>query len=131
MTKDTKLRRTALLSRSYDGIPEMITGRIQGPWVVQAGACDHCPDIRVIIFGGEWSSGGVNIGDQSVTLAGDDWRPLVTEAVTEMRRRTGRPISIDCSLILGVGVGVDVDDVEFEAVAKEAIDILFALASAH
>jgi hypothetical protein len=104
----------------------MITGRLQGPWVVQAGVCEDCPDIRVIIFGGEWSRSGVNTGDQSVTLAGDDWRPLVTEAVTEMRRRTGRPISIYCILILGVGDSVD--DVEFEAVANEAIDILSALA---
>jgi hypothetical protein len=124
MTNNTHLTRTQLLDRSFDGVPEMITGRLQGPWVVRAGACDHCPGIRVTIFGGEWSSSGVNIGDQSVTLAGDDWRPLVTEAVTEMRRRTGRPISVDCTLILGV----DVDDVEFEAVAGEAIDILFALA---
>jgi hypothetical protein len=72
MTKDTKLRRTALLSRSYDGIPEMITGRIQGPWVVQAGACDHCPDIRVIIFGGEWSA--IKVLPSPATTGGH-WSP--------------------------------------------------------
>jgi hypothetical protein len=127
MTKNTYLTRSGLLTRSFDGVSEMITGRLQGPWAVRAGVCEHCPDIRVIIFGGEWSRSGVNIGDQSVTLAGDDWQPLVTEAVTEMQRRTGRPISINCTQILGVGDNVDDD--EFKAVAKEALNILSALAN--
>ena len=36
-------KRTALLDRSFDGVSEMITGRIQGPWVgLGRGACnDH------------------------------------------------------------------------------------------
>ena len=124
-------KRTALLNRSFDGVSEMITGRIQGPWVVRAAACDHCPDIKVIIFGGEWSRSGVNVGDRSVTLAGDDWRPLVAEAVAEMQRRTGRPLSVDCSQFFGVGdFNAGPDDPEYLAFAKESFDILCELAAA-
>ena len=84
------------------------------------------------IFGGEWSRSGVNVGDRSVTLAGDDWRPLVAEAVTEMQRQTGRPLSINCTQFFGVGdfKRPGPDDPEYLAFAKEAFDILCELADA-
>ena len=90
----------------------------------------------MIIQGGKKARSGVNTGDRSDSLAGDDWRPLVVEAVTEMQFRTGRPISIDCTQIYGVAPRVDfesdegVNDSEYEAIADELADILSELAAA-
>ena len=120
-----------------DPDPETVTGQVKGLWVVQARVCGCCSNIQVIIYSGEWARDGINTGNRSVTLAGDDWRPLITEAATEMQRRTGRPISIECCQIYGVAarVDVDLDDLPLDnfthaEIAEEVTDILSELADA-
>ena len=59
---------------------------------------------------------------------------MVAEAVTEMQRRTGRPLSLGCSQFFGVrdvNAGPDdPHDPEYLAFAKEAFDTLCELADA-
>ena len=71
---------------------ETIIGQVKGKWVVHAWVNYYYSAIKVDIHGGKEAREGVDVGDRSVTIAGDDWRPLVTEAVTEMRFRTGLPV---------------------------------------
>ena len=112
-------RRTSLYRR-FNGVPEMVVGRVQGPWVVVAELCEHCGDVKPIIFSSAWSSSGTNIGDHSIARAGDDWRPLLLEVLSEAQRQTGRSISMSCTEVWGF------DDKARLAIAKEAIDLAYS-----
>ena len=125
-----------------DPDPETVTGQVKGLWVVQASICPCCDNIKVSITGREEARSGIYTGNRSVTLASDDWRPLITEAVTEMQRRTGRPLSINCTQTYDVPRRADLtlDDLEalddlvgnfeYAEIAEEATDILSELANA-
>ena len=108
----------------------MVTNNAEGSaWLVVAEICDCCRNVKTEIVGGKFIRGGdANIylsdqyaqNDNKIVRAGNDWRPLVVDAATEMQRRTRRPISPGCTTIL-------VNDYDFHSIAEEAVDILFAL----
>jgi hypothetical protein len=98
-------------------------------WLIQAGVCEGCGNVTAIIIGGA-SAGKLShlASDQHyrsdrVVRAGADWRPLVAEALTEMHRRSRRPISPDCFKIYGVR------DYDFRALAEEVLGLLSELAN--
>jgi hypothetical protein len=113
---------------------ETVIGRVRGPWVVHAWRNYHYSAIQVDITGGREARTGVDVGDRSVTLAGNAWQPLVTEAVAEMQPRTG--LSVKAGIIFGVLPRVDfeadggVDESELEEITEELADILAELADA-
>jgi hypothetical protein len=125
-------------SHPDDPGPETVIGQVKGKWVVHARVNYHFSAIQVVITGGRNARSGVDTYDRSVTIAGDDWRPLITEAVTEMRFRTGLPVSTEvgdfsfCGIMPRFDFESDEghDDSEREEIAEELADILEKLADA-
>jgi hypothetical protein len=79
-------------------------------WCVRAMICDDCNGITAVIYPAAiitdkaWKAhlNGTAIGGddskEETSRSGNDWRPLLIEAVTELARRTGHYISDSCAL---------------------------------
>ena len=115
---------------------ETIIGKVKGKWAVHAWRNYHHSAIQLDIYGGKEARRGVEVGDRSVTIAGDAWQPLVAEAANEMRFRTGLPLKLKRGIVFGVLPRMDFesdeghDDSENDEIEEELADMLSELADA-
>ena len=105
-------------------------------WYVWTTICD-CNKVAASIFSGNMVSDeaweahfhGQPFDDadpeRETSRSGDDWRPLLTEAVSEMARRIGLLISSNCTAVYVR------DPAQNEAISNEAAEILYTLQDAQ